>query len=482
MLNRRRLVASLIVGAGFLALNAGFATAAAPGEPVAVTGPITGGKQGRMFNAFLDDANKIGYVDEEFFIAGEAQRYRLLGEMTGDGKWSVEAAGTGPYKTRIVVRRPRDAAKFNGTVLVEWLNVSAGHDLTVVDESVWNEGFAYVGVSAQYVSVNGFEKTPQGLKAWDPERYGSLSIPAESLSYDIFTQAGRAVGPSRPKTGVDPMGGLPVRKLIAIGGSQSAARLLTYINAIQPREKAYDAFVPSVGAGFAVGFYDNVMDFSKIAPEEVIRTLFRVQSRVRDDLLTPVMIVNSEAETLGYAAVRQPDTAKFRYWEVAGASHAPGSMIRRNGKMFGRDGVATVTPPVPPSEVDWVPVATAAYYHVHNWINGGKAPPSQSKIEIKAGAKPEIVRDAQGNARGGVRLPDVEVPIARYAGSVNQPGFGALGGQTEPLPPEKLKELYPSTGDYVRKVTDAARSAEKNGVIRPRRTNEYIEAAKAVKI
>src|SRR5206468_4972550 len=150
------------------------------------------------------------------------------------------------YKTRMVVRRPKSPSRFNGTAIIEWTNVSQGHD----NEADWFQsgahfvraGYAWVGVSVQRVGVD-------ALKQWSPGRYGSLdvseggTIADDALSYDIFTAAARAVrgtadlkvgttpggtrggvAQARP-AGVDVMGGLRVERLIATGHSQSAARL-----------------------------------------------------------------------------------------------------------------------------------------------------------------------------------------------------------------------------------------------------------------
>ena len=67
--------------------------------------------------------------------------------------------GTADYTTRMVVLTPTDAAKFNGTVIVEWLNVSGGVDAPALwfmaHREIVREGYAYVVVSAQQVGVEG---------------------------------------------------------------------------------------------------------------------------------------------------------------------------------------------------------------------------------------------------------------------------------------------------------------------------------------
>ena len=166
-----------------------------PGADVAqptVTGPITGGTHGEQFNAMPTGlADSYGYVEEEYFIEGEATAYQPEGELSEDGRWAVGPAGTAPYRTRIIVRRPADADDFDGTVFVEWLNVTGGVDANpdfgLTNPELLSHGSAYIGVSAQRVSVEGGAAAlpvdipgaeVQALKQWDPERYGELATRA----------------------------------------------------------------------------------------------------------------------------------------------------------------------------------------------------------------------------------------------------------------------------------------------------------------
>jgi alpha/beta hydrolase family protein len=448
-----------------------------------ITGPLSGGAHGWSFAGYFGDIGQRGYLEEEFFFAGTARRYAPVGVHGSDGKWAVEAAGEAPYKTRILVKRPKDPAKFNGTVVVEWANVTLGHELVVVDLPGIYDGFAHVSVSAQFAGLHGFDTNPMGLVAWDAQRYGSLSHPGDSYSYDIFTQAGRAVGPERDRGGIDPMGGLKVRNLIGTGASQSGARMLTYINAMAPKEPVFDALVPLIIGGWASGFDDTVLDPNKLfatppTPEELAK-LMRLSAKIRDDLKVPVMLVNSESETLGCLPCRQPDTDKFRFWEVAGSSHGPQGMQERMEQKTRSDGVfVNRFEGARPSIVMWSPAADAAIVHVKRWIEGGAPPPKQPLITV-SGNPPTIDRDEHGIARGGVRLPDVEVPTGCNTGYNAGAGLEALAGSTQPFPPAKLKKLYPSHDDYVAKVTAAAKAAREAGVILPNAESDYIQKAKA---
>ena len=135
------------------------------------------------------DLADLGYTASEFFVSGTASSY------AGEG-----AAGEAEYTTRIVALTPIDASTFNGTVLVEWLNVSGGIDTPAVwmmaHREIAREGYAYVVVSAQKVGVDGgltITGMDLSLKKQDPERYSSLSHPGDAYAYDIFCEACKLV-------------------------------------------------------------------------------------------------------------------------------------------------------------------------------------------------------------------------------------------------------------------------------------------------
>src|SRR5205823_11238304 len=114
-----------------------------------------------------------GYVEEEFFLEGTARAYEPTGPLAADGRWSVKTSTTAPYRTRVLVRRPKDPSKFKGTVEVEWLNVSGGLDAApdwgLGNAELLRSGSAWVGGSAQSVGLNSLKD--------DPSRYGPRGPP-----------------------------------------------------------------------------------------------------------------------------------------------------------------------------------------------------------------------------------------------------------------------------------------------------------------
>ena len=449
-----------------------------------VEGPITGGVHGWPFARPLFDLSEHGYVEEEFFLTGDATTYRQApgSEWGRDGRWTPEPSGLVPFRTRILVYRPADPERFNGTVVVSWNNVTAGYELFGGESpEVFDGGYAFVGATVQHVGVHGFPSNSQGLAAWDPERYGTLNIPTDDASYDIFTQVARVVGPTRAGGGVDPLAGLAVRKVIALGASQSAARLATYINAIHPIERTFDGYFLQIyfGAGSPIEVGDGIININE-PPKEgapVSRAGLGGANIIREDFDVPVMVVNSELEAISCVGVRQADTDRFRYWECAATSHGSFQASVTRAQKYERDFALPAPLLEGMNRVPLTPLFDAALHHLKRWVDGGDRPPSQPLIDF-VGDPPEVVRDSHGIATGGVRYPQAEVPIAQNSAIPLGPGILLLlRGSSVPFDAATLDALYADESAYVERFTAAARAAEKAGVLLPRDVEPLIDAA-----
>ncbi len=451
-----------------------------------MSGPVTGGSKGWVFSGPATDLAAWGYRQDEYFLEGEAVRYGPLPgtELVRDGRWQVEPVESSPYKTRMVVVRPVDPSAFNGTVIVLWNNVSAGYENFGGGDSpeVYEDGYAYVAVSVQRVGVHGQGDNPQGLRQWDPERYGSLSIPSDDYSFDIYTQAANLVAPDRPRVALDPMGGLEVRRLIAQGASQSAARLASYLNGVQPITRRFDAFflVMYFGGGTPLEVGDEVMTVREAAADASRPRIPEGLHLLRDDLGIPIMVVNTECEATSCYGVRQPDSDRFRYWEVAGASHVSLPAMASSAPRMERDFGFSI--PLDQTlqainQVSVAPVVDAALHHLHAWLTDGTPPAIQPRI-VFDGDPPVIVRDDNGIARGGIRLPQVEVPLGHNSAIQQTPDiFARLVGYHESFPDEKVRELYGSRDSYLVIYGAATLAAEGASVILPRDVDPLLAEA-----
>jgi len=421
------------------------------------------------------DESEIGYRETEYFISGTATSYIATDELGQDGRWSVQAADTAEYKTRIVVIRPENPADFSGTVLLEWLNVSGGTDAAPdwiqTHTELVRRGHAWVGVSAQKVGVEGPGVFPASLKDIDPERYGSLSHPGDSFSYDIFSQAGQAV---RHPVGLDPLDGLKVQYLIGIGESQSAGRMATYVNAIHPTVDLFDGFIIHSRAAFAAKLSQD--------PQPEITPPY--PAFIRPDFPEPVIDFETEGDVAGRAdrpvAVPNPDADNFRLWEVPGNAHFDAYGVVKGPEDKGDDpGVAQVIEfnspiasgliecdsPINDGPGHWV--IKAAVNALDHWIRTGEPAPSAERL-IRLADQPDVERDALGNAVGGIRTPYVDVPVAHFTGG-GQTGssFCSAFGTTDLFDQAMLLSLYATKQDYVDAIDTATDSAVSNGFIVP---------------
>lgn len=478
------LAAAITFAAVFAAAPAADAVQPAPSAAnPTVTGPVTGGNGAVVLAGTTFDLRDVGYTQSEFFLSGNASSFAPTAPLGSDGKWQVAPATSAPYTTRVVVDRPANPARFNGTVVVEWLNVSGGVDAApdwiYAHTELIREGFAWVGVSAQAVGV-------AADKAADPARYAALSFPGDSYSYDIFSQAGQAVRDSAPQI----LGGLRPRHVLGEGESQSAFRLTTYINAVQPLVHEFDGFfVHSRGASSAPLSQTPLANIP--APQVVF---------FRPDLGVPILTVETETDLLGlgYLADQQNDTPGFRLWEMAGTAHADNYIINigandtGNGTVGAQEFQAMLMPPSSAVQAGITcasPINTgeqhymldAAQFWLNRWVATGQTPPHAARLQVNtATSPPSFVLDANGNVEGGIRTPAVDVPVATLSG-LGQSGtsFCFLFGTTATFSAAQLAALYPTHAQFVAQWAKATVTSAGMGFIRPADAVELIKAANA---
>jgi len=424
------------------------ATVSAPALQ-AVTAPYYGARTD------IEGLAQRGYVESQFIVSGRAQKYQQAGSWASDGKWNASVASSGnPYSTLLIVRRPSDPAKFNGVVLVEWLNVSTGYPLDVdwgmAREEIVREGYAYIGVNVQKEGITGIQKLKQFGDLYKPG-----SIPDDKLAFDIFSQAGKAV---RDQAAVL-LGPLQPKVVIATGHSQSAGALVTYANAVQPLESVFDGIL----------IHGRGLTGLKLSSSDSIPLI----ASLRTDTKVPIFMIQTEWDiNLSGATSKQLDTNKLRHWEVAGTSHADQYLLDNISLVSQRE--VGWTPPACTRAYNSAPfymVENSAIHQLKNWIVDGTVPPVAPRLQRDFIGS--IKRDADGNALGGLRLPDLEAPVAKYGVTNTTTGSIAFldifacvaGGSTTPFTASRLNSLYPTHADYVRKYTAAANSAVAKGHI-----------------
>jgi hypothetical protein len=418
-----KLVCAIAVALAAIAFGTAAASAAVSNPTV--QGPITGGVRGYAWNHSVFPLSGPGYdyTENEYFYSGSAT--------------NLEKGVTAPYESRMLVRLPREPRKFNGTVVVEWLNVTGGNDLEtswpVEAEYLMKHGYGYVGVSAQLVGAD-------FLPGWDPVRYAGILHPGDEFSFDIFAQALQALrspgangSASGSGPGANPMLGMKLKRLVANGASQSASKLTEFING---------------------GYNRGTVDLYQITRG----------GGPYDDFSTPIYQLDEENQP-----AKQADNSHYRLWEEAGAAHAPYVWYSYVWSMYQRDLVPDGTPnPIDTAcamnrgTVDYSARAQTSW--IAHYFRTKEMGPSMPRLVRDSGG--ELVRDSNGLAEGGVRQPYIQAPVA-YNSATGCPLFGTYRGWT----PAMIQSLYPTHAKYVAAVKSAGASDVKSGwLLGPDRT------------
>jgi hypothetical protein len=403
------------------------------------------------------DLTAAGYVEHEYVARGTAVSYR--GDQPPDGRWTLQEDREASFATRVVVRRPESPASFSGTVVAEWLNVSSGSDAapdwTYLADEIVRRGHVWVGISAQHVGVEGGAAAVgiaglamEGLKA--KPRYAALFHPGDAFAYDIFSSVVDALDQDDCC-----LSDLDLDALIAVGESQSAYALTTYVNGVHLLAGVFDGFLihSRGGAAMPLGEPLRGIDLAEFRNGEPVR--------IRDDLDVPVIMVQTETDLTGrlrYLAARQPDSAQVRLWEVAGTAHADRFQIGEFEELLHC--------PRPVNRGQQAYVVRSALRWLDGWARGGDPAPTAARLEVEGDG---FVRDEAGNTRGGVRTPVVDAPVEVLLGDTEPDASDIcqLFGSTLPMDPELIRARYADRPAYLAAYAVATDAAIAAGFVLP---------------
>jgi hypothetical protein len=434
MTNTLRVAVALVVGV----LAAREAGAATPPVPT-IAGPISG--PGRMYPdpavSVTPNAVKVEdfpYVTEEYFVSGTI----------------AEA----PYATRIIVRRPRNASAFSGTVVAEALH--AGGRSLIFEwsrQSILTRNHMFVEIVHSGANIN-------LLKTFNADRYASMSI-AMGQTNEVIAQVGRLI---KSKTG--PFAAYDVRRMTLMGTSASSGTVRNYLPAhgtlrLPDGKPIFDGFLLTSTNGNS--------------PLPIVDV--------------PMIQMPTQTEVVTWAeqgiAYRRPDSDdpanRFRLYEVAGMPH--------NNS---RDSPAFQTDPCTLPVTDFPAGAFTALglQHLIEWIATDKAPPRAAPIAVDQDPKNDgshLALDEHGNAKGGIRNVWVDVPIATYGvfgkgKTAQQDRLCQLAGTKVPLADAVLRTLYKGSGDYTARVEQRLKQLITEGLFLPEYADMVRADARAVRV
>jgi hypothetical protein len=407
---------------------------------VEVTGP------GEFFETFMDnhdDAKKTDIPAKDTYAKFnyEAREYFVAG-TTSSGM---------PYKTRIVIRKPKDNAKFSGLILAESMHPSG---------NPWV--FHFTQTYAMTNGIIGLEiltSTPAGLAAANAARYKDLVVP-NGAANDILAQVGALLKSDHKDK---PLGGLAVRKMILAGSSASAGVAQAYLTSAHMAQRLadmkpiYDGFMPTSANG-------------KIPALDV-----------------PTILVPTMRETFTGSGTTQLDNEKLRVYEFAGMAHI-------DSRVAG--GYYPDPCKYPISRYPMGAEMAVALDKLFAWVDKGIAPLHADRfyVDFNPDNKPKLDHDKGsvlaldefGNVRGGIRNTYVDVPVKsfhvpnegadprisnpnrfiaarRVNGADPDAQLCGLGNFETALSKEQLKKLYKNPKDYYNKVAQRYDELVKEG-------------------
>ena len=371
----------------------------------------------------------FGYVEEEYFVSGMA-------------------AGA-PYKTRILIRKPPNASGFSGMVAGE--PTHRGGNALICQYArfgIGKRGHACMTVAARPINLNNPATAGAGLKEFNAERYGSLSV-AGTQTNEIIAQVGRLI---RANLRGGPMGdGYQVGTLILSGTSDSSGATRTYMASASMPDHA-DLRMPDGGAIYQGFFLTSTLGGAPVAQTDA-----------------PTIQMPSQSEVHGTNAYRRPDGDapgnQFRIYEVSGMSH---NDARENPAFAG------CTHPL--SHYPHGALTFIGLQHVLDWAAHGTIPPRAAYMEVDNDLADgtRVALDEHGNAKGGVRSTYLDVPAFTFTIPNSGPGLCSQTGWITPFSDAKMAALYGNHGGYVSRVQHRVKELIDQGWFPREYADEYV--------
>lgn len=415
----------------------------------------------KIFGAAKDnlepiDLTKAGYVEEEFLVSGAANIY----DWNEDGSLTVKGADN-PYTTRIVVRRPAQAARFSGTVIVEIPNIARRFDWPMI----WGFSHDYFLEHGDAWVQIGMPASVASMKKFDPAGYGSLGFnntskgcPGESedgMRYDMFSQVAAVLKSTQPGM---PLAGFNVGRVFL---TTQDTGMITYINAFHEKARlaggkpTYDGYLIKV-----LNAPGLISSCGKAVPANDPRRMLKAVD-------VPTIAVVAQGEVEGVAWSRLPDSdapvGKHRRYEFAMAAHIDkhaysglASFAEQNavGNAQGTPDwpfTARCEPEIILQDEPLLSYAfNVSFWHLDRWVRDGIAPPKAERIQLDATGKMPL--DEFGIGKGGIRSPYSDVPVAKYLTASGGPGNCREFGSTHPFSWSELEKLYGNHGNYLQKM------------------------------
>lgn len=461
------------------------ARADVPRMPTAVPVPPSGqlplSSALRPGTEFIDLA-KHGYVEEEYYLDGVAPA------ITAAGQTLTQA----PYITRILVRKPADPARFNGTVVIEpfsWFGERAAGWILTRGYLV-RHGYAYVGYT---LNINKPESDPKFraptpdeeaesirlygkivnfdfMRRFDYARYAALGSYYDPKRFirgdgpDPFVPQSQGIGAQlalllKSNTPSGPTAGLDVKRVYVNSWAVTAQVWMDYLDQGRHQQWRMPDGRPLIDA-----YMTGRMAFGEVGGE-VLRTPRKMPDGV------PFVTIFSQSELMhdvleGIAPPQDSDSPQLRYYEVTGIPHLRlADLGTEHTELLAAD-VGKGNDPMCKTLYD-EPVemiVSALLDDTDRWVREGKPMPRAPRVPRDGKT---VVRDRDtGNMEGGVRPPWVLVPSATYL-TDQETNCGLIYDTKRPYSKQELRKRYGSFENYAKQFEKAKAQSVQEGYLLP---------------
>lgn len=423
------------------------------------------------------DPSAQNYVVEEYLLSGHADTYApvTMADAEDLSRNNIEdlakqddytrdvITAQAPYTTRIVVYRPKALKSFSGNVIVESFHPARGGTNVVwrgLNSYFMQQGHAYIAVS--------HPQTLDAMKTIAPTRYGALSHKNSTQLWGILADTGRLL-----KSGSIP--NVQAKNIVLTGFSFTGVVTSTFANyhhdqtRQQNGKPIFDGYISMANAMF-------------VRPLDV-----------------PMIRINNDSDFNVFGGVENrgqitnPSWA-YRLYEIGGAAHVT-ALPNVSGRALPPKAInieARARPASLPAQTCYdrfptgsIPNQYPAYYiQEHSFttlfthLDNGQALAPSALIETdENGAS---LRDKFGNAKGGVRLPELDAPLFQHGMGKNRACF--LFGYSLPLSMQTKQQAYKTKQDYALRVEKSARLAHSDGYISAQSLQSYLDQIPATKL
>jgi hypothetical protein len=458
------------------------------------------------------------------FKSGEFVRWdvRLFGELSPTSepipdldKAARNSRGMVEYATRSTLIMPIEALRGNGALLIDVPNRGRPISLSLFNSprnvlvplGSFDQGTGFLQDAGYTVAAVSWElghgvELPTFKDADGTTRYieGTAFAIVRDVADFLSSTSTDTVGTRNPLAGT-------INRTLALGYSQTGRFLKSFLvrgyNTVEGRRLFSGVHIlgaasghinlrsipgPESGAGTTPTFDNPEVRGVNEEPLAISDVLEQVNSLGQ---IAPRMIfVNTTTDyfslraslgrTGGGGSEDKPLPPNVRMYDIAGASHA---LIPGTGQCK-----------LPYAILDWHPIMRSTLIALDRWLSANISPPPNELMPLQEASADAMalrapnylpkaiiqipIRDPDGNATGGVRLPDVAAPLGTHGGQNPPLSFAcSLGSSYLAFAKTKeereaandsrpsLMERYKDRNDYVNRIRTAARDLEQRGLL-----------------